>query len=178
MTEATAKQRLQTGTPVKLVPTEVLLNGMQELHDAIARRAYELFEQRGCQHGRDQDDWLQAESELLWPCRHDLRESDEAIVLRAEVPGTFAPDQFQVSVEPRRLIVGAEREVTVIRGEGKGSHEALARQRLLRVHDLPEEVDPSNSTATLDGETLEVRMPKLRAASADSGKAKGASSGR
>ena len=30
----------------------------------IARRAYELFEKRGCEHGHDVDDWLQAEREL------------------------------------------------------------------------------------------------------------------
>lgn len=30
----------------------------------IARRAYELYQQRGSQHGRDLDDWLLAESGL------------------------------------------------------------------------------------------------------------------
>ena len=30
----------------------------------IARRAFELYCERGCQHGRDLEDWLQAEREL------------------------------------------------------------------------------------------------------------------
>lgn len=30
----------------------------------VARRAYELYEQRGSQDGRDWDDWFQAEQEL------------------------------------------------------------------------------------------------------------------
>ena len=30
----------------------------------IARRAYELFEKRGREHGHDLDDWLQAERDL------------------------------------------------------------------------------------------------------------------
>jgi hypothetical protein len=30
----------------------------------IARRAYELYEARGREHGHDVDDWLQAEREL------------------------------------------------------------------------------------------------------------------
>lgn len=34
-------------------------------HDIIARRAYALYVARGCQHGHDLEDWLQAESELL-----------------------------------------------------------------------------------------------------------------
>ena len=32
--------------------------------DAIALRAYELFEERGHEPGRDVDDWLRAEREL------------------------------------------------------------------------------------------------------------------
>ncbi len=32
--------------------------------DEIRLRAYELYEQRGRENGRDVDDWLQAESEL------------------------------------------------------------------------------------------------------------------
>jgi hypothetical protein len=34
-------------------------------HEKIARRAYEMFLARGAEHGRDLDDWLQAERELL-----------------------------------------------------------------------------------------------------------------
>lgn len=33
-------------------------------HEEIARLAYEIFERRGADHGRDLEDWLQAEREL------------------------------------------------------------------------------------------------------------------
>jgi len=33
--------------------------------DAVARRAFELYCVRGCEHVHDLDDWLLAESELL-----------------------------------------------------------------------------------------------------------------
>ena len=36
-------------------------NGSDE---QVRRRAYELWEQRGRQHGKDADDWYRAESEL------------------------------------------------------------------------------------------------------------------
>ena len=32
--------------------------------DAVARRAYQRFEERGSEHGRDMDDWFEAEREL------------------------------------------------------------------------------------------------------------------
>ncbi len=35
------------------------------LHDEIAAVAYELFESRGCIHGCDLDDWLNAERMVL-----------------------------------------------------------------------------------------------------------------
>jgi hypothetical protein len=41
-------------------PREVSAN-----HHDIARRAFELYCDRGREHGRDLDDWLQAEHELL-----------------------------------------------------------------------------------------------------------------
>jgi hypothetical protein len=32
--------------------------------DSVARRAYERFEARGGEHGRDQEDWFEAERDL------------------------------------------------------------------------------------------------------------------
>jgi len=39
------------------------------LTEAIARRAYELFLERGGEDGHDVDDWLRAERELLEAAR-------------------------------------------------------------------------------------------------------------
>jgi hypothetical protein len=38
--------------------------------EAIARRAYELYLQRGDEHGHDLEDWCQAERELNVGVRH------------------------------------------------------------------------------------------------------------
>jgi hypothetical protein len=39
--------------------------------EQIRSRAYELYLERGCQHGHDRNDWLQAEQELLQPSKPD-----------------------------------------------------------------------------------------------------------
>lgn len=39
--------------------------GSKLAHDAIAKRAYDLFMREGAVHGRDMDHWLLAEQELL-----------------------------------------------------------------------------------------------------------------
>jgi hypothetical protein len=36
----------------------------ETLRNEIARRAYELYLQRDCEHGRDVEDWIRAEKEL------------------------------------------------------------------------------------------------------------------
>lgn len=36
----------------------------QQPHDKVAARAYELYQQSGCQEGREQENWDQAEREL------------------------------------------------------------------------------------------------------------------
>lgn len=33
----------------------------EEIQEAIRKKAYELFEKRGCSHGNDWQDWLDAE---------------------------------------------------------------------------------------------------------------------
>ena len=33
----------------------------EQLHEKIAQKAYEFFQQRGCRHGYDLQDWLEAE---------------------------------------------------------------------------------------------------------------------
>ena len=37
----------------------------RKLHELIARRAYELYENRGCEDGHECEDWLEAEKQLL-----------------------------------------------------------------------------------------------------------------
>jgi len=48
--------------------------GDQELnpggeYERISRRAYERFQERGAEHGRDEEDWLEAEREINSPWR-------------------------------------------------------------------------------------------------------------
>ena len=58
-TGAGAGQRSAPAAPAEAPPRRRLS------HDEIARRAYSLYEQRGHTSGRDVDDWLQAERDLL-----------------------------------------------------------------------------------------------------------------
>ncbi len=47
------------------VPSTSNLGSLELTEEIVRMRAYELFEQRGGQHGHDLEDWLQAEAEVL-----------------------------------------------------------------------------------------------------------------
>ncbi len=56
----------QNGAGIMHLPTEYSgCLSEWELQERIAKRAYELYEQRGWQHGHDQADWFQAAKEVL-----------------------------------------------------------------------------------------------------------------
>lgn len=149
-----------TAAALKFVPAQILIKRGKEIHELIARRAYELFERRGRAPGFDLDDWRWAESELLYPCRHDLKDLPHAIVLKAELPGRFTAGELEVSIEPRRLMLSGEKKVDAIYGDPKGGHAQRTPERIYRVHELRLEIDPSKTVATLRGESLEIVMPK------------------
>jgi HSP20 family molecular chaperone IbpA len=177
MKDLSATKGTEKGIAVKILPPQDLANRISEVHAMIARRAYELFANRRGEHGRDLEDWLEAESDIVHVCRHDLTETTEAVVLRAELPCSFKPEQLLVSVEPRRLVVSGERELGVICGGHYTAHIEKRTRRILRMHDLPSTVDPSKTTATLNGETLEIVMPKVAAGGKSREKAQAASPG-
>lgn len=43
---------------------QVLAESPEQVREKIRKRAYEFFELRGKENGRDLDDWLKAESEV------------------------------------------------------------------------------------------------------------------
>lgn len=50
--------------PVKVV-SEFSVSADELRHQRIAEKAHEIYECRGCCHGRDLDDWLEAERLIL-----------------------------------------------------------------------------------------------------------------
>jgi len=50
----------------KSIPSKVtMMTDTIPSQDRIRERAYELYESRGCEQGRDEQDWLRAEQEIL-----------------------------------------------------------------------------------------------------------------
>jgi hypothetical protein len=61
------------------------IGSVELTEEIIRRRAYELFESHGCQHGRDMEDWLQAESEVMGKKASVSQDSKEVMTKTASV---------------------------------------------------------------------------------------------
>jgi len=139
---------------------EILRAEMQPVQLAIARRAFELFEKRGCELGHDWEDWFQAETELLRPVSIVSFKSQDRLSLRAYVLG-FGEGELQVSIEPKRVAIVGKREVTFCQnGEQEIEYVDGYPDQVLRVIDLPTEVDPERAVVELHAGMLKFELPK------------------
>lgn len=69
-TGRTAKKNGSNGSSAENRPNATLTNettpnrSIRNMEEMIRRRAYELFQEAGAEHGRDQEHWLRAEAEV------------------------------------------------------------------------------------------------------------------
>jgi HSP20 family protein len=146
----------------RFVEPQAVYNRMNELYDAISRRAFELFEGDGRIIGRDLDHWFKAEAELLHPAHVQIKESGDAITVNAEVPG-FNANELQLSLEPRRLTISGKKQSSSEEKKGNVVYSERCSNELLRSVELPVEVNVSRASATLNNGILELSAPKLAA---------------
>ncbi len=159
MAEALATKRAEE--PKAVAPTRAgsLIERMDEIFSAISRRAFDIFERDGRAFGRALDNWLRAERELLHPVHINLTESGDALEVKAEVPG-FSEKELEINAEPRRLTIAGKRETTKEEQKGKTVYAEECCDQILRVVDLPEEVEADKVAATLKNGVLEITLPK------------------
>jgi HSP20 family protein len=136
-----------------------LLDQMERVYDAVARRAFEIFDGNGRTNGRDLGDWLQAESEILHPMHLELFETDDALTVKAEVPG-FTAKELDVQAEGNRLTISGRHESKEERSKGKTIYSEQCAKEVFRSIALPSVVDPSKVNATLKDGVLTVELPR------------------
>lgn len=156
---ATAVQPVKTSTLSRSGETRRAFERMEQLNAAIARRAFEIFEGNGHWFGRDLSDWLEAESEILHPLHLEIAESDEALAVKAEVPG-FAAKELDVQVEQNRLTISGKHEAKEEGSKGKTIYSERCSKEIFRSITLPSPVDGSRVNATLKDGVLSIELPK------------------
>ncbi len=141
------------------VEAEQLFEQMKELTQNVAKRAYDFFEARGREFGRELDDWFRAESEVLRRVPVEIKEVGDKLTVRAEVPG-FKAEEIKVSVEPQCVVISGKTTANEEKQEAQTVYSEWRANRFCRALTLPSEVDPASAAATLKEGVLELTLTK------------------
>ncbi len=152
---------IATHAVLKMPETQTMLDrSVKEFYDAIARRAFELFERRGYMHGHDFEDWLRAESELFQGIPVEIAEEDDKLIVRAEVPG-FKAEELDIRVEPSRLLIRGNSEQATQQKTANTIYSESRSNEIFRLVDLPVQINPEKVTTALQQGILHLNLPKV-----------------
>ena len=151
MTPPTPAPRGRRSAGIRLLRPEEISEQVRTTFDAIARRAFEIFQGNGGHSGNALDDWFRAEAELFHPTPVELAESDNVLTLKAGVPG-FTEKDLRISIEPGRVTITGKRAVNSTRVN-----------EIFRIIDLPKRVDPESHgiAATCNKGMLTITLPEV-----------------
>jgi len=135
----------------------------EKIFEDIHKRAFELFQERGCRAGYDLADWLQAERELLSVPAAELIETDTQFKLRLAMPAYEAKD-IRVTVFPDTIIVSGETHQENRKKAGTVHLNELASRKLFRRLNLSSSIHVDQVTATLEEGLLRIVATKTEAA--------------
>jgi HSP20 family molecular chaperone IbpA len=161
--EETQNVKSDSPTAVSIVPQvqleSSLLHKIAEIRHKIAHRAHESFASRGFTHGHDLADWFHAESELFREMPIKVTETDQAVTVKAGVPG-FIEKHLEISVEPRWLVIAGTHEKKSENKEKDRTIYSETSNQVFRAFHLAAEIDPCKARAFLNNGELEITLPK------------------
>jgi HSP20 family molecular chaperone IbpA len=136
-----------------------LFESMNGLFRDVQRKAFELFQERGCTDGRDVDDWLRAERSLVLRPESRLLETEKEFKLEMAMPNVEAKDII-ISALPESIVVQAQTSRNEEK-EGEVHFSEFRDMRLFRRFDLRPGIDVEQVKAKLESGMLTIVAVKL-----------------
>jgi HSP20 family molecular chaperone IbpA len=128
----------------------------------VRRRAFELFERRGCGLGRDIEDWLKAEREVLgWPAV-EMAENDKEYEFQMTLAG-FDAKEVEVTALPSEIIVHAQTKSEKKTEESNVTSTEFGSSDVYRRFELPQPINVDRTKARLDKGVLQITAAKAEA---------------
>lgn len=97
--------------------------------------------------------------DATWNPGFEIRETDDAFVFRADIPG-LRPDDLEISLVGNQLQISGAREQEQQQDEGRYHTYERAYGSFTRVFALPDSVDTDNIRAELTSGVLTLSIPK------------------
>lgn len=125
---------------------------------SLRREMDRLFDQAFRRGDGEEGGWAAG----TWAPPVDIHETDNALVLKAELPG-FSKEDISVEFKDSRLILRGEREHEAEVKEEQYHRRERVYGSFQRVFMLPTTVDPDKIQATYKDGILELQLPKSEA---------------
>jgi HSP20 family protein len=145
----------------ELVPirkSKSIFDEVERMRDRIMRRAYDIFTSNGGLFGRDTEDWMQAEQELVWRPAIELSEKDDEFRLELAAPGVD-PKNIDIEVTPEDILIRADVHHEHRKEEGDVYACEFAHGNLFRSIHLPKKIDPEKVKAEFKNGLLRLNAP-------------------
>jgi HSP20 family protein len=131
-----------------------------ERFEAIRRRAFGLFEMRGCELGHDVEDWLKAEHELMgWPAAK-LAEKDGVYQMQITLPGFEARD-VEVTATPSEILVHAATKAETKEEKDNILWTEFGSNEVYRRFEVPNPINVDKVTAKIENGILRINAPEI-----------------
>ena len=142
---------------IAMTQKDSIVDQLEQLHQRIARRAYDLF------RGRDGwgdafGDWLSAENDLVWKPAVELREKDGVFTIAAALPGVDAED-VRVDITPQEVVIQAAAEHKHAEDKGQVHRCEFTGGEVFRSLTLPKAVDTAKAKAKYQNGMLHITAP-------------------
>jgi hypothetical protein len=149
------RRRFHMAGPKTLVISED--EQQRKVHDAIAQRAYQIYEERGSLRGHEDEHWRQAESQLLKRVCCGVTTVNGDIWIEMDA-GCFQEGSVEVWLAPRRVTICGRPAST----EFGGLRDLRVPNTRLgfRIIELSVETEPLKATARFRGRSLELTLTR------------------
>ena len=150
---------------IEVKKADTMFTELDRLHQAISRRAYDLFRNGGTLWGSTLTDWLTAEQELVWKPAVELRQKDGQFEVLAALAGIEAKD-LDVQITPEDLLIKAETTHEHTTETGAVHLCEFDSGKLFRSIHFPEKIDPNSAKAEYRNGMLRLTAAIAKAATA------------
>jgi len=147
---------------IAITQNDSSVDQLQQLHQRIARLAYDLFRSREG-WGDAFGDWFSAERELVRTPAVELRERGGAFTLAAALPGVNAKN-IAVNMTPQDVVITTTSEHKHTEDKGQIHRCEFAAGQVFRLLAFPKTVDVTKATAEYQDGMLNITVPIAAAA--------------
>jgi HSP20 family molecular chaperone IbpA len=137
---------------------ESVWDELHKMENRIMERAYDIFRRNGSDFGKDLDNWLAAERELVWKPAIELTEKDNQFEISVAVAG-IDPRDLDVEVTSEHLLVKGDKKTEKKEQKGQVHTRELQTGSLFRSIQFPKKVDPEKVKAEIKNGLLTVVAP-------------------